>query len=894
MSLLDRLRKRGQQSDNGQAEQIVVPHLRVLRASGQRIDLSARDVGTRIAATRQGWQTDAWDYYGRIGELSYALRLLAQQVAKVRFYAAELRPYPDDPAELSGDEHDLDKQLAADAVSELERLPLDDDGVDGFLATLTLNLLVAGEAWIHGREVDGEEQWTVRSISEITAQGNQVMLAELPTTSSLGQRLIKPDEEELLRCWIRSPRYGQLATSPLFSPQDIMEGIVLDGREARAASQSRIAANGILLVPDSLSLVKTRQSSEDLEEESVRDDDFMGDLTEAMIAPLVNEGHAGAVVPLILRGAAEDLKEVRHLKLDRADPEKLTERQTAGVTRLLKSLDIQPEQVEGVSNMNHWSSWQLEAKDVKQQVEPWSATIAGCLTKAFLRPAVLSLDHALERVSRVAVWRDVSGLVENPNRGQDARDAHDRLVVSDAALRKALGFDDDDAPEEEEIQRRIAAKVGVDQGTAAIVLEMVRRNQGDQPRVIDAKPQTSLPSGQSNGSRPAAQPGEVVPERTTPQEPTSTAEPDRRMVASAQPEDMPADIPSGWQVDVDAARQLADIDAALAERIIVAADAAIARAVERAGGRARSAVRNLARSDAALSAAIDGTPAELIPSKVGRDVLLAATPLSDLLSDAFARLRGQFLGWLGRAADQVATLVLRVLGIHRRSTEGRRIHEAVITRLAVHRDDAWTALAEALDNAAAEAMFRADPMIPERSGRGEESESLISPRAVTRALVIAGGPGAGSVVHDVLTEQGAVTLGWEWQYRPERPRNTFTPHALLDGARFTTWTDPKLETDEKSGWIGPHLHPGDHKGCACNAAPIYATPEPDDDGIVGRRIRESRESERGRTLTRVAAEDTASGRIGTSIQREVEVRDRIAADVERLRQHYIEGGGGRE
>lgn len=884
MSLLDRMLGRPQEPGTPEPPR---PQPRVLRASGQRIDLSARDVGMRISATRQAWQTDAWDYYFRIGELSYALRLLAQQVAKVRFYAGEVRPYPDDPVELTSDEHDLDRKLAEQAVSELARLPLDDSGVDSFIATLTLNLLVAGEAWIHGHVVDGEEKWEVRSISEITAMGDQVMLAELPTTTSLGQRQIRQGEEELLRCWIRHPRYGQLACSPLLSALDIMEGIVLDGREARAAAQSRIAANGVLLVPDSLSLVPIRQQVEDLEDDTA--DTFMDDLTESMVAPIRSEGHAGAIVPLVVRGSAEDLKEFRHVKLERADPEKLTERQMAGVIRLLKSLDIQPEQVEGVGNMNHFSGWLVEAKDVKQQVDPWSATVGGCLTKAFHRPALLALDHDRDEVRRVAVCHDISGLVENPNRGQDARDAHDRLVISDEALRNALGFDDDDKPNDDEIQRRIAAKVGVDQGTAAVVLEMVRQSQIGQPRVINARPTNELPSGQStngNGSHPA-QPGETVPEKPVP----SPREPGG-MVAAATP-----DLPPGWVVDVESARQLADIDAALAERIIVAADAAIARAIERAGGRARSAVRNAARNDQALAAAIDGVDAALIPSRIGRETLLAAANLSDLLADAFTRLRGQFFGWLTQAASQVADVVLRLLGLQGRSAEGRRVHDAVMTRLEVHREAAWTTLATALDSAAERAMFRADPMAPEQAGRGEESDALISPAEVARAVVIAGGGdpeqgddrgfGTGRVVQDVLTENDAVVLGWEWRYHPERPRNTFTPHALMDGARFTTWTDPQLETDERSRWIGPYLHPGDHKGCRCSSVVLYAHPELDD--VVSQRLREARESERGRTLTRVAAEDTAAGRVGTSIQREVQARDRIAADVERLRQHYIEG-----
>lgn len=866
--------------------------LRVLRASGQRIDLSARDVGMRIAATRQAWQADAWDYHGRIGELAYALRLLAQQVAKVRFYAAEIRPYPDDPAELSGDDHELDEQLAADAVGNLARLPLDDESVDGFLATLCRNLSVAGEAWIHGQPDGDEERWTVRSISEIVANGEVVQLAELPTSTTFGRRNIT-DNEVLMRCWIRHPRWEQLADSPLSSTLDILEGIVLDGREMREAARSRIAANGLLLVPIDLSLTKTRQDAEDLIPEAISNEEFMADLTEALTAPIRNEGDPGAIAPIMLRGKAEELKEVRHLRLDRADAASIMERIRGGLLRMLKSLDIQPEQVEGLGQTNHWSAWAVDARDVKQQVAPWAATIAGCLTKAFLRPALETLGHDKEQIKRAAVWYDAAGLVENPNRGQDARDAHTALVISDATLRKSLGFDDEDAPGDEELQRRIAARAGVDQGTAALVLEMARQLQNGQPRVIKSQP--ALPTGpQSNGnSARTAQPGETVPERPTPNEPNTT-EPNRGMVAAATP-----DLPPSWRVDPDLSRALTEIDVALAERIITAADAAIARAIERAGGRARNAVRK----DAALTASIGGAEATLVPSLLGRDALLAATTLPDLLSGAFTRLRDQFYGWLDKSAGQVANAVLRLLGVTRQSAAGRRVHEVVTTRLAVHRDAAWTELAAALDAAAERAMFRVDPLAPEPSGRGEESDTLIDPAEVHRALTIAGGgnpeqPGDGGIgtgpaVREALTSEGAVLLGHEWSYRPERPRNTFPPHAALDGARFTTWTDPQLETDESSRWLGQFMRPGDHRGCACASVPLWARPELDDDeGIVSRRLREAATSERGRTVTRVAAEDTAAGRVGTSAQREVETRDRIAADVARLRQHYIEGGAG--
>lgn len=877
MALLDRWRRR----TVGEPTPIAVP-LRVLRASGQRMDLTSRDVGARILATRQGWQTDAWDYHARIGELAYALRLLAQQVAKARYFAAEIRPYPAEPADLAGKDHDLDKRLAADAVENLARIPLDDDGVDSFTATLCRNLCIAGEAWIHGQRSGDEESWEVRSVSEIVARGDQVFLSEIPTQTSLGQRLITEDEE-LLRCWVRNPRYGQLADSPLSSTLDVLEGIVLDGREMRAAAQSRIAANGMLLVPESLSLVRTRTDEEELLGQAVADDDFMADLTEAMITPIRNEGHAGAVVPLVLRGSAEDLKEVRHVKIERDDAVKIMERLTGGVLRMLKSLDIQPEQVEGMSGINHWTGYVVEAKDVKQQVDPWSATIAGCVTKAFLRPALLSLGYSPDEVRRVAVWRDITGLMENPNRSQDAREAHDRMVISDSRFRQDCGYDDDDAPDEDELQRRIAAKAGIDQATSAIVLDLASRlQQGrQQPRVIEQAPANELPAGQ--GAR-SASPGETVPEQPTPQGP-------RGVTAAATPE-----LPTGWRVDADLARVLADVDAALVDRIVTAADAAIARAVERAGGRARNAVRK----DQALSAAVAGKDAVLVAAIIGRDRLSRFASIPDLLADAYGRLRAQFGGWLAQSAQSVADAILRLLGLSRRSPAGVRMHDAVTSRLAVHQDAAWTEMAQILDRAAERAMFRADPLTPEPAGRGEEPDALISPAEVVRVLTVAGGGrpdssgglGSGPVVSDVLTGQGAVLLGHEWQYRPERTRGShFGPHMALDGIRFATWTDPKLDTlPEHRKWLGNFYRPQDHDGCRCGSTPVWATPELDD-GVVERRLREARESVRGRAASRVAAEDYAAGRVGTSIQNEVEVRNRITADVARLRQHYIEQGG---
>jgi hypothetical protein len=158
-----------------------------------------------------------------------------------------------------------------------------------------------------------------------------------------------------------------------------------------------------------------------------------------------------------------------------------------------------------------------------------------------------------------------------------------------------------------------------------------------------------------------------------------------------------------------------------------------------------------------------------------------------------------------------------------------------------------------------------------------------------------GGYGTGPDVTGLLAEHGAVLLGWEWQYRGvEIPRaHPFAPwHTRLDHVRFATWTDPKLDTEEATAWIGPYYYPGDHENCRCRVVPILAAPELDDDtggDILEQRLQEARR--RNAVGDRVAADDDRAGRVGTTLQMERDVRDRITAGIAELRQQYIERNG---
>lgn len=865
----------------------------MLRADGRRIDLTSKASAQYLLATRQTWSGRAYDYRDMIGELRYAVRLLSQSVARVRFYVAEQRPYPADPAALDEDDHGLDPQLAADAITNFARLPMDANP-DGFTARLVENLSIAGEAWIH---IDANDVVAVRSVSEVTASSDgRVVINTLPNATAASQRPLDPEKDEILRAWVPHPEWGALADSPMRVLLDVCEDVVLAGREQRAAARSRLAANGLLLIPEGMSMEKVR---EDEDGDGVETDTFMHDLTEAFMAPITDDADSQAVVPIVLRGAIEDLEKVRHLTVSRADSEQLIARQGAALMRLLKGLDVQPEQVDGMGGLNHWTSWQVDARSIKEQILPKAETVAACLTQAFLRPALLSLDHDPAQVAKVMIAVDISSLAENPNRGQDARDAHASFVISDATLRETLGFNEEDAPSDDEKLHRIAAAGAFPVAITAALFGLSEQDAQAASEVADNLGDAAAPGG-GGGATPAAEAPAAGPGQTVPDQPTPTAPQNAPILAAATPDD-------GLHfVDANLSRRLADIDAALTERITVAADAAIARVVEKAGAR----VKSQAQKDRTMAASLVGVEPHQVIALLGREQVEAFGPVEDLLAYGYAQLRKLVMRWLGDAAEQTVDAVLEMLETTKRSTRGGKLRQRLLLKLTSRHDAAWDALQNVLDTAAERALFAEDPFAPLPDEPGEGVEGAIRPRDIADVLTVAGGgtpvleefddPGVpdpqtgptgyatGPAVVEVMGEEGAVLLGWEWQYRPEIARQQFPWHRELDGLRFATFTDPKLDTVSETSWLGLYYRPQDHSGCRCSAAPLWAYPDLDD-GVVARRLREAKGDPRNILAAKIAAEDTAAGRVGTSLQNETEVRDRITSAVERLQAEHIRG-----
>lgn len=853
---------------------------RVLRAAGQRIDPSARDGLKALSATvkQQGWQKEAWAYRDLIGELRLAVQFLARAVSRVTFFPAQANPSSDQPIPFDAEEGvTLASDIQRAAQEHLARLPLSSGY--RFTGVFTENLIIVGEAWLNGFERMGQEVWEVRSIDEIHISGEgKITIREMGKVP----RDFTGESEELLRNWVPHPRWNVLADSPMRPILNSCEDIILAGMEGRAASRSRVAANGILKVPVGLTMFSNTR--EDGEMISSDDNAFMGEMTAAFLAPINNESDPGSVMPVMVVGDVADLEGLKHMTLERAGADDLILRQEAGLKRLARGMDLPPEQMTGMGEMNHWSLWGVDMQTYRNHIDPWVRTVADSLLEGFLRPALLADGFAPEEVAKVVIDADASALTENVNRSQDAKDAYDRGALNRVTLAEALGFDATSLPDDEELLRIIAVKQGVDSQTAAIILQRIL--MGDPlstPIVIDSTlegPAQAEEPAQENPAGPGQAPGSPMPAQPS-------------LVAAGAGE-----LP--WRTALQESQRLADLDRGLRDQILAAADPIIRRAVEKANSRLRS----LAHKNVELRDKIAGKELWEIAPTLGREGLLAlGVDERELLREALDDLETRFVSWTGDTIDKVVTTVAKLLGYTDPDSPGllrvkRRLAYGMERRI----NGAWSKLRNRLTNRVEKYLF--DPTPYEQPG--EVPDTIVPPAYVRAALAeiggmpqgssgvddegqpldeddVLGGIGTGQEVTDLIIEEGGERLGFEWRYGITPLTRQFPPHRIIDGRRFVSSIDPALSTvGTQYDWVGPYFHPGDHAGCLCDSMPIWAVPEYD--RLVSERLAE--DTPAMRNIRALAESDDRAGRTGTTAQKTRDERDQILE----LQKRYITKG----
>ena len=418
-----------------------------LTASGQRV---TRKDGDNVRRLIQPWQARAFGFYDELGEIKYAAQFYSRALSKLRLYAAEI----DEDGEIVETED-------ATAKAELARIQDPGGGRSTLLASYGRLMFLAGECLLFvSRDPETKiEQWEFLSTDELRIMGSSYTRYRAPQlgadeyTPPVDDADFEPvgDKEAVAyRIWRRHPRYSSLADSTMQGVLTICEELVLLTRVIRARAVSRTAGAGLLLLPDTVSPAPPQAGKD----EDMLEDPFMADLIEAMTTPIMDEGSASAVVPMVLRGDKEALDAVRHLQL--VDPLQLypeTGLRMELIKRLAIGLDMPAEVLTGMADVNHWGSWQVDEQTWKAHLQPVAQYLVDDLTSAFYRPQLRQLKVA--NWERHIIGYDAAEVINHPDRTKDAKDLHDRAVIGDEALREAGGFDDEDAATPEEINRRI-------------------------------------------------------------------------------------------------------------------------------------------------------------------------------------------------------------------------------------------------------------------------------------------------------------------------------------------------------------------------------------------------------------------------------------------------------
>jgi len=766
------------------------------------------------------WQESAWGFFDDVPEIHFAHEFLGNAVGRMRLFPQiQLNP-TDPPLPLDPEDENLSEDLrkaAAVASATLDRLNSSVGGIEGLQTNLGINTALVGEVYLWGHpdeEAATGESWEVLSTREVRVSGESITIYEEGSPES--SRELGP-LDDFIRIWHRHPAWRIRADSPMRPLLSTCEELLLLQRSVRAVATSRIAGAGVLKVPDELTFVSPSVDGGEPPEDGW-DDPLLETLLLNMTTPIMDPDSAAAVVPMMVKGPAAALGAFAHLLIERPfDPLAIQLREEC-VTRLARGLDIPPEILLGLADVNHWSAWQVQEQTFKAHIEPLVDLVDEGLTVGFLQPILH--DAGIPQWADISIGKDSSALVGHPNEFPEALQMHEVLAVSDAFLRSKGGAGDNDAPDDVEYSRRLAEKVrAMPPEVLTILLE-----QGEV-----------IPAGTVIPTTTPVTPGQPLPE-TSPTPTTPPASPE-----TTTPGPPPGGPPTPPATTAAVGRRelgtlLAQLDRALVARVLALADTTVTRAVEIVGARVVRAVNGSAKTTD-LRDRVREVPLSEVAMVLGRDTVHSlGIEEMDVLDAHLGSAEHAFTAAVTRTRKEAKRLTAQALGDPSETWN----EDEWDTEQDDNTHRGWLFLLAGMTAVAAAAIWDQRPTAPPV---GEIPVETRVPSSLVRdALAQAGGVTAspdtrpaeapagevalGDGMLDYLSgAYGANPVGWRWDYGdPSARTQPFEPHENLDGVEFTTWDDPLLANSE--GWPDvDYYQPQDHDGCLCAVEIILGNEE---------------------------------------------------------------------
>lgn len=462
-------------------------------------------LGDRLLFQYESWQDEAWSFRDTLGEFNFGVAWLSGALSRVRVLAAEQIPGGDEPTPLT----------EGPAAQIMEQLGGGIGGRAAIMKSLGVQLSVPGEGWLVAEREDAATplvlaDWTVRSTDEVQESRGRNSDYEVRTGDTNWREL--PAESLVCRIWEPHTRWSWKADSSARAAIPIMREIDLYNRRIIAVMVSRLAMNGILLIPQEGSISTPPQYQDAA-------DPFVAMLIDIASNNIKNPGMASASIPIPVRFTSELIEKWKHITFGDGVDEHLLAAREGAIGRLATTLNMPAEVLKGMGDTSHWNAWQISEEGIKLHISPVAETIVGGLTVGYLHPMLRAVGEDVigPNGGKIVAWYDPSELTSRPDKSGQALTLYDRLELSGTALRRESGFDEGDKPTVDELHEQgLKKQIANPQLSAQALAALTGRPApaGPPQTPVAGGPQPSGPGGDggdTSAPAPAAPPATGPP-----------------------------------------------------------------------------------------------------------------------------------------------------------------------------------------------------------------------------------------------------------------------------------------------------------------------------------------------------------------------------------------------
>lgn len=499
-------------SRKAKAPPVLEPEAGSLIASAVRMGLS-EEAWRGYRFTDEAWQRQAWDFYDTNSQLHNAVDYIGAAASMIRIFVAEV-----DENGVRQGEVDNDDEIGALAESLFGGPANKAEMLRGIAESLT----VAGECFIIGKAKRGgmSDQWWVAAPGEVRKNGDIVYV----NMGRAQREELNPGTDIVIRTWTPHPRRAFLADSPVRALLGLLYEMEQMQMFIRAQMNSRIANATILPVPSTLAVPKG-------DNQAVATDDIYQQLFEVITSNLEGKGTAAQVAPILWQMPLAELQAmsgVQPIRFDSPLSDQAIDLRKEQQQKLAIGMNVPVEIQLGGQEMNHWSIWWAGEEFIVKTMQPLFNRIVDALTTAYLKLALRKLG---KNPDRYTYWYDTAPLANSANKLADALNLYNAPggpIVSAATVRREGGYNDADAPKDEETNTRFIKEVILRDPTLFAITQ-IREEIG-----IDID--TAVPGLTDVGPPPPPVPGRVPTAPAPGQQPNQPAVTDGgELIASAVP-----------------------------------------------------------------------------------------------------------------------------------------------------------------------------------------------------------------------------------------------------------------------------------------------------------------------------------------------------------------------